>query len=117
MFAPTNEAFAKLGDTLDMVVADKNLLTDVLLFHAVDDVVSSDDLVCAGKVEMANGQDSRTVCEGKKIFQKGGSNPRNAMPEIIETDIATCQGYIHVVGMCDEAGWSAATKMSSTGPF
>lgn len=61
VFAPTNEAFANLGDTLDAVLADKALLTDILLFHAVDDVVGSDDLVCNtgggnGLVEMANGQ-------------------------------------------------------------
>ncbi|KAL3903803.1 MAG: hypothetical protein SGARI_005220, partial [Bacillariaceae sp.] len=107
VFAPTNEAFAKLGDTLDAVLADTALLTDILLFHAVDDVVGSEDLVCNtgggnGLVEMANGQDSRTICEhtasgGEAIFQKGGSNPSNAKPEIIMTDIKTCQGYIHVV--------------------
>jgi uncharacterized surface protein with fasciclin (FAS1) repeats len=106
VFAPTNEAFANLGDTLDAVLADTDLLTDILLFHAVDDVVGSDDLVCNtgggnGLVEMANGQDSRTICErtpdGQAIFQKGGSNPSNAKPQIILTDIETCQGFIHVV--------------------
>ncbi len=98
VFAPTNAAFSELGDLLDTVLADTKLLTDILLFHAVDDVVGSSDLVCSATVEMANGQSSRTVCEGKKIFQKGGSNPRNDMPQIIETDIETCQGFIHVVG-------------------
>ena len=103
VFAPTNEAFSNLGDEmLDQVLADKHLLTDVLLFHAVDDVVSSEDLACGGRVEMANGQDSRTVCQGQKIYQKGGSNPRNMMPQIIQVDIATCQGYIHVVGTFDK---------------
>lgn len=98
VFAPTNAAFDALGDLLDTVLADTALLTDILLFHAVDDAVSSKDLECAATVEMANLQNSRTVCEGGKIYQKGGSNPRNDMPQIIQTDIKTCQGYIHVIG-------------------
>ena len=99
VFAPTNKAFEELGsDVLDTILADKDLLTDILLFHAVDDVVKAEDLYCTGLTEMANGQDSRTVCLGSKIFQKGGNNPRNDMPEIVQTDIETCQGVIHVVG-------------------
>lgn len=98
VFAPTNTAFEELGqELLDTVLADKALLTDILLFHAVDEVVKAEDLFCTGQTEMANGQDSRTVCKGGKIFQKGGSNPRNDMPEIVQTDIETCQGVIHVV--------------------
>jgi transforming growth factor-beta-induced protein len=99
VFAPTNQAFAKLGqDLLDTVLADEALLTDILLFHAVDDVVASTDLFCTGLTEMANGQESRTVCVGDDIFQKGGTNPRNDMPKIVQTDIPTCQGLIHVIG-------------------
>ena len=103
VFAPINQAFEELGeDRLTEILADPYLLQDILLFHAVDDKVSSYDLECTVRVEMANGQDSRTVCTGngnnKKYHQKGGSNPRNDMPEIIEFDIQTCQGYIHIVG-------------------
>ena len=98
VFAPTNDAFAKLGDMLDAVLDDTALLADILLFHAIDDVVSSDDLECTGLVEMANHQKSRTVCENGAIYQKGGNNPRNNMPKITSTDVPTCQGFIHVVG-------------------
>ena len=102
VFGPTDEAFAKLGDKLDEIIADPDLLTNILLFHAVDDRIESGDLECTVRVEMANGQDSRTVCTGhgsNTVFhQKGGGNPSNDMPEIIAVDIETCQGYIHVVG-------------------
>ena len=99
VFAPTDEAFEKLGDDLlETVLGDKELLTDILLFHAVDDVVGSEDLICTERTEMANGQDSRTVCVGDDLFQKGGSNPRNDMPKIVGADIETCQGFVHVVG-------------------
>ena len=101
VFAPVDTAFLGFGCRLPSVLADKDLLTDILLFHAIDDVVGSDDLMCTERTEMANGQDSRTVCVGDDIFQKGGSNPRNDMPKIVQTDIETCQGYIHVVGKKD----------------
>lgn len=108
IFAPIDNAFAELDDDFfDMIFDDHVLLKDILLFHAVaadgddeDDVIQFNDLICTGLIEMANGQDSRTVCQdgGNKIFQKGGSNPRNDMPQIIQSDIETCQGYIHVIG-------------------
>jgi len=97
IFAPTNKAFEELHDFLGNISSDGELLKDVLLFHAIEDAVKSSDLKCKATVEMQNGQDSRTVCRGSKIYQKGGSNPNNDMPEIIQTDIKTCQGYIHVV--------------------
>ncbi|GAX24129.1 hypothetical protein FisN_9Hh382 [Fistulifera solaris] len=97
VFAPTNEAFANLGDTLDAVLADKDLLTDVLLFHAVSGEVLSTDLKCTERVEMANKKDSRTVCRGDTIYQKGAGNPRSDMPAIVDVDIEACNGYIHVI--------------------
>jgi uncharacterized surface protein with fasciclin (FAS1) repeats len=97
VFAPTNEAFANLGDTLDAVLADKDLLTDVLLFHAVAGEVLSTDLRCKKRVKMANGKDSRTVCRGASVFQKGAGNPRSDMPEIIEVNLPACNGILHIV--------------------
>ena len=44
--APTNEAFEKLGDTLDTVLADVEILKYVLLFHAVDKILFAADLEC-----------------------------------------------------------------------
>lgn len=97
VFAPTNRAFTKLGNTLDAVLADKPLLTDILLFHAVEGEVFSTDLECTARVKMANGDESRTVCRRGSVFQKGAGNPRNDMPEIISADIEACNGVIHVV--------------------
>ena len=98
VFAPTDDAFLALGAVLDAALADLTLLTDILLFHVVAGKVASTDLVCAALVPTLNGQDSRTICSGGQIFQKGGSNPRSGAPRIVVTDIATCQGFIHVVG-------------------
>jgi transforming growth factor-beta-induced protein len=99
VFAPTNAAFDALPEELlDAALNNTVLLTDILLFHAVEDVVDSSMLECSELVTMANGQDSRTVCRGGGgIYQKGGSNDRAMMPRIATTDIKTCQGYIHVI--------------------
>ena len=97
---PTNEAFAALPEgVLDAVLADVDLLTSILLFHAVPGSVFAADLECGALVTMASGVNSRTVCTAGSIFQKGGGNPREpaSMPEIIATDIEACNGVVHVV--------------------
>lgn len=116
MFAPNNDAFEKLGATLADVLADKELLTNILLFHAVEGEVLSTDLKCKGTVEMVNGADSRTVCQGDSIFQKGGGNPRDAMPEIIAVDIEACNGIVHVVDEVLLPGQSAPAPAPVSAP-
>ena len=46
---------------------------------------------------MANGYESRTVCRDSKIYQKGAGNSDDERPEIIGTDIETCNGMIHTL--------------------
>ena len=62
VFAPTDDAFAALGqDTIDALLADTDTLRDILLYHVVADAsVLSDAAVTIAnsennKVEMANG--------------------------------------------------------------
>ena len=99
VFAPTDAAFSKLDDDLfNSILSDHGLLKDVLLFHAVaNDVVYASDLECKNTIQMANGKNSRTVCRGASVYQKGAGNSRDDMPEIIESDIAACNGILHVV--------------------
>jgi transforming growth factor-beta-induced protein len=101
VFAPTNAAFQNLGaDLLNAALDDKELLTTILLNHAVDEKLLAKDLVCSSLVEMAGGEDTRTVCmrNGTVIYQKGGSNSRDKMPRVVTTNMAACNGLIHVVG-------------------
>merc|ERR1712232_1266917 len=98
MGAPTNEAFDNLPPgTVDALLEDIPALSSILLFHAIPGKVYSTDLVCTGVTTMVNGLDSRTVCEGGAIFQKGAGNKDCTMPEIFMTDIKACNGVIHVV--------------------
>ena len=101
VFAPNNEAFGNLPEgTVEALLADVPALTNVLLFHAVvGKAIYSTDLHCTALTEMANGRDSRTVCQrvAQKIYQKGAGNSRDKMPEIIAADVEACNGVIHVV--------------------
>ena len=90
-------AFDELGDVLDEVLADDDLLKDILLFHAVDEELKADDLHCTGRTEMVNGRDTRTVCRDGDIFQKGAGNLRRDRPRIIHADVEACNGVIHAV--------------------
>ncbi len=98
VFAPTNEAFMSLGsEMLNIVLADIDLLTDILLCHVVDEELLSSDLECNGEVSMAGGEETTTVCVDEAIFQTGEGNSWNAMPQIVEFDIPACNGQIFVV--------------------
>ena len=104
VFAPTDDAFSKLGsDNIEYLLNDTLVLTDVLLFHVLPALVSGEDLPCvagANLLEMANGDDLRSLCVNDvPTFLKGAGNPRDdsTMPMLIETDIETCSGTIHVV--------------------
>ena len=107
IFAPLNQAFFELP--VDLIQRDTvqfaggvELVEDVLLFHTYGEVIlDRQALPCvAGQnlLSSAIGKDSRTLCD-KDIptHQKGAGNADNALPEIVEFDIAACNGIIHIV--------------------
>ena len=94
IFAPTDDAFNNLPPG---VVVDENGLKDLLLLHSVAGEIPSWKLQCTRLVHMANGQDTRTVCQDEKINQKGAGNADDQKPEIIDMDIKACNGIVHVV--------------------
>ncbi|HKJ90132.1 MAG TPA: fasciclin domain-containing protein, partial [Oceanipulchritudo sp.] len=90
VFAPTDEAFAALGeDTLSSLLADPETLADILLYHVLSgDVYASE--VAPGEVPMLNG-DSATI----DTTETGSLTIEGA--NIIGTDIVTSNGVIHVI--------------------
>ena len=111
VFAPTNEAFASLDiELFGELVNCTEALDSVLAFHTLyDDEVYSTDLVCGDTIEMANGDDSRTVCRDGNIYQKGSLNLRDNMPMVVEANIEACNGVIHIV---DEVMIPKANRIS-----
>ena len=88
VFAPTDEAFAKIPQAdLDALLKDKAKLTAVLTYHVVPGKVMAKD-VKAGKVKTVQGSEltiSTTV--GVKVD--------NAT--VVKTDIGADNGVIHVI--------------------
>jgi len=90
VFAPTDEAFAKLpAGTLDALLKDPAALGDILKYHVV-----------AGKVMAADvlKHDSVTTLLGKDApIRLNGNSASIAGATIIQTDIETSNGVIHVI--------------------
>jgi uncharacterized surface protein with fasciclin (FAS1) repeats len=88
VFAPTDEAFAKLPPgTLDALLQDKEKLAQVLTYHVVPGKVMSSD-VKAGKVRTVQGQ-------SLTINTMGGVKVDNA--KVVKADIIASNGVIHVI--------------------
>ena len=70
IFAPTNDAFAKIPTaTLNQVLADKATLTKILTLHVVSgEKMSSDDLVAAGSVDSIEGDSLKITKDGDTLM-------------------------------------------------
>ena len=93
VFAPTDDAFAKLGLNPSNVAGAFSTaeLTDILLYHALSGEVNSDKaLTLLGDVTMANGK-----LAGLKYFD--GDIYVNDDSKVIIPDIDASNGVIHVV--------------------
>lgn len=88
VFAPTDEAFAKVPKAdLDALLADKAKLTAVLTYHVVPGKVMAAD-VKAGKV--------KTVQGGELTVSTMGGVKVDAA-NVVATDIVADNGVIHVI--------------------
>ncbi|PKO15979.1 MAG: adhesion lipoprotein [Chloroflexi bacterium HGW-Chloroflexi-10] len=90
VFAPTDEAFAKLpAGTVDALLADPEALANILLYHVADGRLMAADVVASEKIETLQGKSaSVTVDMGKAMLDNA---------EIVITDILTSNGVIHVI--------------------
>ena len=91
VFAPTDEAFAKLPPaTLNAVLADKDLLTSVLLYHVVAGDVGSDIAATLSSANTLNGESVNIKVFDGEIFLNDDS-------KVISADILASNGKIHVI--------------------
>jgi uncharacterized surface protein with fasciclin (FAS1) repeats len=87
VFAPTDEAFAKLpeGTIANLLKPEnKQMLTDILLFHVVSGKVMSSDLLTTTSAKTVNG---KMAPIGLRV---GDAN-------VIAADIMATNGVIHVI--------------------
>ncbi len=88
VFAPTDEAFAKIPKAdLDALLKDKAKLTAVLTYHVVSGQVMAKD-VKAGKVKSVQGSELT-------LGTTGGVTVDGA--KVVKADIVASNGVIHVI--------------------
>jgi uncharacterized surface protein with fasciclin (FAS1) repeats len=89
VFAPTDEAFAKVPkETLDALLADKEKLTAVLTYHVVPGKLMASDVV---KLESA-----KTV-QGSSISIDASDGVKVDGASVVKADVMAKNGVIHVI--------------------
>jgi uncharacterized surface protein with fasciclin (FAS1) repeats len=89
VFAPTNQAFAKISQTaLDKIMADKAKLTSILTYHVLSGKLMSTDV--SGLSEAGTVQGSKV-----KIAVKNGVMINDA--KITTPDLECSNGVIHAI--------------------
>jgi transforming growth factor-beta-induced protein len=98
VFAPTNDAFAKLLDELKVskadLLANKALLTAVLTYHVLPATVLAADIRDDSTATTVQGQTIRLDTDGGHVRITDG---RNRVSNIVATDVQASNGVIHVI--------------------
>ena len=92
VFAPTDEAFAKLpAGTLDELLKpeNKNKLKGILTYHVVAGKVTAADVVTLQKAKTVNGQDLKIAVKDGTVMVDNA--------KVVKTDIMCSNGVIHVI--------------------
>lgn len=88
IFAPTDEAFAKVpADALQALLADTEALTGLLLYHVVSGNQSARELVCKRKTETLQGQNVVVYSKRGKVFVN--------QSQVIAADLEASNGTVH----------------------
>jgi uncharacterized surface protein with fasciclin (FAS1) repeats len=89
VFAPTDEAFAKLPEgTIEALLKDKKKLASILTYHVVPGKVMAADVVKL--------HEAKTV-QGSSVRISSSSAVRINDAKVLKTDIETANGVIHVI--------------------
>ena len=90
VFAPTDEAFAKLPEgTVEGLLANPEKLKQILLYHVVAGKVSSTQVVSLDRATTVQGSDvTIKVVNGQVMINDA---------KVIQADVETSNGVIHVI--------------------
>ncbi len=90
VFAPTDEAFSKLPEgTLDSLLADKDQLKAVLLYHVVAGKLMAEDVVGATSLTSVEGSDISVKVKEDKV--------KVGKATVLKTDMKAGNGVIHAI--------------------
>jgi uncharacterized surface protein with fasciclin (FAS1) repeats len=94
VFAPTDEAFAKLPPgTIDALLKDKAKLTSILTYHVVSGKVMSNDVKTLSSAVTVQGQELSIDAKRWHLHRNVKVNGAN----VTKTDIECSNGVIHVI--------------------
>ena len=90
VFAPTDEAFAKLpAGTVEALLQDKGKLTAILTYHVVAGAVPASEVVKLNSATTLNGADVKiSTMDGKVMVNNA---------HVVKADIKATNGIIHVI--------------------
>ncbi|MGK0362482.1 MAG: transforming growth factor-beta-induced protein, partial [Bradymonadia bacterium] len=90
VFAPTDDAFAALGqDTIDALLADPEGLAAILLYHVVAGIQDSGAVVAAESFETLNGAFINVRVDGDDVFINDA--------QVLIVDVPASNGIIHAI--------------------
>ena len=89
VFAPTDEAFAKLpAGTVESLLNDKEKLAQILTYHVVPGKVMSTD-VTTGAVQTVQGQPLNVMVDNGAVTGNDA--------QVVQADVTASNGVIHVI--------------------
>lgn len=90
VFAPTDEAFAKLPKgTIEALLKDKDALKKILLYHVVSGKVTSKQVVKLNKAETLSGQNIKIqITDGTVMINDS---------KVTTADVMASNGVIHII--------------------
>jgi uncharacterized surface protein with fasciclin (FAS1) repeats len=90
VFAPTDEAFAKLPKgTVEGLLKDTDKLSAILTYHVVSGKVTAADVVKLDKAATVNGQTVKITASDNGVMVDNAN--------VVKTDIVCSNGVIHVI--------------------
>jgi uncharacterized surface protein with fasciclin (FAS1) repeats len=90
VFAPTDEAFAKIPkEKLAALLKDKEALKKVLLYHVVAGNVMAKDVVKIKSAKTVQGASAKVTVKGDQVMIDNAN--------VVKADIACSNGVIHVI--------------------
>ncbi len=90
VFAPTDEAFAKLpAGTVEALLQDIPTLTSILTYHVVSGRVPASEVVSLTDAATVNGARVSISVSGGTVYVDGA--------RVVQTDVAARNGVIHVI--------------------
>jgi uncharacterized surface protein with fasciclin (FAS1) repeats len=90
VFAPTDEAFAKLpAGTVEALLKDKEALTKILTYHVVSGKVTSEQVVTLSEASTVAGIMAKIEVRDGNVYVAGS--------KVVTADIMASNGVIHVI--------------------